>query len=233
MEKEIIITLVVCVVAIGLGIVLGNGAVYIFNHLPGKWLVDYGEEPDEELLHPTMQRVRSIPWKYVFTGLFIALGIYLGIRDWIYAIPAIFAIWLLLEMAIADIKYMVVPDQLILLLLVVAIGFIPEHGIKDMLLGAGLGLVALGLMALLSKIIYKKPGIGGADVKLYVTLGLIAGTLGIIEIFVISTLISAIHLIILLAKKKVTLKDKRPMIPYIAIAATVYIVFLNGVIIHL
>ena len=233
MEKEIIITLVVCAVAIGLGIVLGNGAVYVFNHIPGKWLVDYGKEPDEELLHPTTQRLKSIPWKYVFTGLFIALGIYLGTRDWIYAIPAIFAIWLLLEMSIADIKYMIVPDEYILLLLVTAIGFIPEHGIKDMLIGAGLGLVVLGLMALISKLIYKKPGIGGADVKLYITLGLIAGSLGVIEIFIMSTLISAVHLIILLAQKKVTLKDKRPMVPYIAIAATIYIVFLKGVIIHI
>ena len=79
--NELIRELIICLAAIGAGVILGNGAVYFFNRIPGKWLCDYGQEPDEELLHPTRQRLRSTPWKYVFTGMFIVIGIWLGMRD--------------------------------------------------------------------------------------------------------------------------------------------------------
>ena len=46
-------TIIICAAAIASGIIMGCGAVYIFNKIPGKWLCDYGKEPDEELLHPT------------------------------------------------------------------------------------------------------------------------------------------------------------------------------------
>ena len=73
--------ILICVAAIAAGIVLGNGAVYFFNKMPGTWLTDYGQTPSEELLHPTKQRIRSTPWKYVFTGFFITIGIYLGVDN--------------------------------------------------------------------------------------------------------------------------------------------------------
>ena len=56
-------TIIICAAAIAAGIIMGCGAVYIFNKIPGKWLCDYGKEPDEELLHPTRQRINSVPWK--------------------------------------------------------------------------------------------------------------------------------------------------------------------------
>ena len=47
--NELIRELIICLAAIGAGVILGNGAVYFFNRIPGKWLCDYGQEPDEEL----------------------------------------------------------------------------------------------------------------------------------------------------------------------------------------
>ena len=79
MEKQLIVTLIICGAAIGAGVILGNGAVYFFNRMPGKWLCDYDEEPSQELLHPTCQRVKSTPWKYVFTGFFVVIGIMVGL----------------------------------------------------------------------------------------------------------------------------------------------------------
>lgn len=35
--------------------------------------------------------------------------------------------WILTEMAIADARYMIVPDQLVILLMVAAVGFVPYH----------------------------------------------------------------------------------------------------------
>ena len=229
MGRELITMLITCGAAICLGIFAGNGAVYFFNRIPGKWLCDYGEEPSEELLHPTMQRLRSTPWKYVFTGFFIVVGIKMGMDNPLFAVPALAAIWLLLEMSIADIKYMIVPDQLIMLLVAVGVGFIPHHalGVMDCLRGALIGFGVMFLIAVTGRLVYKRPAVGGADVKLFAALGLCCGTDGIVAIFLLTTFISAGHFIYLMIRRGAKLSDERPMVPYIAISATLYLVILH------
>ena len=215
---------------LAVGLVLGSAAVYVFNHLPGKWLCDYGQEPSEELLHPTTQRIKSTPWKFVFSGFFVVIGIKMGVENPFYAIAAVCAIWLLLEMAIADIKYMIVPDQLIVMLIICGLGMIPQGTgsatdiLWDTLIGAAIGLGLTLIVALIGRIIYKKAAVGGADIKLFTALGLLTGVKGIIFIFVASTLVSAGHFAYLLLRKKASKYDERPMVPYIAGAAAFYMV---------
>ena len=223
-----LLMIIECGVFLVLGIVLGNAAVYLFNHVPGKWLCDYGQEPDEELLHPTCQRVKSTPWKFVFSGAFVVIGIYMGTKEPFYALPAVFAMWMLLEMSIADIKYMIVPDQFIIGLLVCGLGILPTS--EDLMInvyGAAAAFVVLIAIAGLSKLIYKQSAIGGADIKLFTALGLLTGIYGVAIIFVLSTLISAGHFVVLLILKKAKLRDRRPMVPYIAGCAAFYMVFLR------
>ncbi|MCR5182687.1 MAG: A24 family peptidase [Clostridia bacterium] len=222
-----------CAVAMAAGTILGNGAVYFFNRIPGKWLTDYGEEPSEELLHPTTQRIRSVPYKYAFTGVFIALSIYFGLKDPWTAIPIVVALWLLLEMSIADIKYMIVPDQLIMLLVIACLGILPGkiavyrmHAVWDALLGVACGLGIMLALALLSRAIYKKWVLGGADIKIFAALGLMTGLYGILIIFILSTLLSGLHLGFLVIVRKANLKETRPMVPYIALATLLYFMFL-------
>ena len=229
MSGQLTLTLIICGAAIAAGILLGNGAVYFFNKMPGKWLCDYGQEPDEELMHPTHQRVKSTPWKYVFSGLFIAAGIKMGLENPLYALPALAALWLLLEMSIADIKYMIVPDQLIMLLVITGLGFIPHHafGVMDCLVGAAIGFGIMVLIAVIGRLVYKKAAVGGADIKLFGALGLCLGTDGIIAVFILSTFLSAGHFLWLLIRRKIRLSGERPMVPYIAAAATIYLVILH------
>lgn len=220
---------IVCLAAVIAGVFLGNGAVYFFNRIPGKWLVDYGEEPDEELLRPTSQRVKSTPWKYVFTGMFIVLGIRLGLDDPLYAIPSLLALWLLLEMSMADIKYQIVPDQLIMLLMICGIGFVSHHsgGFWDLIYGAAIGFGILFGLAFLTRLIYGTPAIGGADIKLFGALGLATGPTGIVFIMIATTFLSAGHFIWLMIRKKAKLSDNRPMIPYIALSTALYMVLFH------
>ncbi|MBQ1958870.1 MAG: prepilin peptidase [Firmicutes bacterium] len=229
MGDELIRTMIICSAAVAAGVLAGNGAVYFFNKMPGTWLVDYGEEPDEELLHPTVQRVKSTPWKYLFTGFFIVIGIKMAMEDPMFAVPAIAAIWLLLEMAIADAKYMIVPDQLIMLLVVCGLGFIPHHalGVMDCLRGALIGFGVMLVIALIGRVAYKKPAVGGADVKLFAALGLCCGTDGVLVIFLLTTFISAGHFIWLMARRGAKLSDERAMVPYIAFSATLYLVIFH------
>lgn len=223
------ITIIICVLMIGLGVIMGNGAVFFFNRIPGQWLCDYDEEPDEELLHPTCQRVKSTPWKYLFTGLFVVIGLWIGPRNPIYAIDVMAVCWLLLEMSIADIKYRIVPDQLIMLLVVCGMGFIPYHG-RGVFEGFGGALVGLGIMlfiGILGKIIYHKDTLGGGDIKLFAALGLCLGIRGILITFVLTSIFSAGHFCILLAKKRIKKGDNMPMVPYISASVAFYLVILR------
>lgn len=153
----------------------------------------------------------------------------MGLQNPLYAIPALIAIWLLLEMSIADIKYMIVPDQLIMLLVITGLGFIPHHafGVLDCIRGAAIGFGVLAVIAVVGRLIYKKTAVGGADIKLFAALGLSLGTDGIISVFVISTFLSAGHFIWLMIKRGAKLSDERPMVPYISAAAIIYLVILH------
>lgn len=223
------ITILICIAMISFAVILGNGAVYFFNRIPGKWLCDYDEEPSEELLHPTCQRVKSTPWKYLFTGMFIVIGIWIGQREPLYALAVMLCLWLLLEMSIADIKYRIVPDQLIMLLVVTGMGFIPYHekGALEGFWGALTGFGLMLLMWLLGKLLYRKEAIGGGDIKLFGALGLCLGTEGILATFVITSLLSAGHFCFLLAKKRIKMGESMPMMPYISASATFYVVILR------
>lgn len=224
-----LIILIKLLAAVLAAIFAGNGAVYLFNHMPAQWFCDYGEHPTEEMLDPYTQRVKSYPWKYIFTMLFVILNIKMVMDDWQFAIAGLFAVWLLLEMAIADLKYRIVPDQLVLLLTVCAVGFIPYlGGWKPCLLGALIGFGVMGATALLGKMAYKRDAVGGGDIKLFTTLGLLMGPVGIICTIALTTLISAGHMVFLLSRSRIRKTDTLPMVPYIAAAATIYLVFLWG-----
>lgn len=224
------ILLLKVIVAVVVGVLEGNGAVYFFNKMPGNWLCDYDETPDPELLHPTTQRVKSSPWKYLFSMGFVILNIKMVVDDWQYAIAATLALWLLLELALSDKKYSIVPDQFLILLSITAIGFIPFHSSwRVPLIGAALGFGIMTAIALIGRFAYRRDTLGGGDIKLFSVLGLITGPVGILFTFAATALISAGHFTYLLAKKRIKVTDSRPMVPYIAISSAAYLVFLWGI----
>jgi Flp pilus assembly protein protease CpaA len=230
MIAKYVVAIVTCIAAIFIGIILGNSVVWVFNKIPGKWLCDYGKEPDEELLHPTRQRINSVPWKYWFSCVFVLAAIKLGLENPIYAVIALITCWILAEMAIADIKYMIVPDQFIILLMVAAIGFVPHQkdGAFEGILGGLIGFGIMLIIGILGKIIYKRDALGGGDIKLFGALGLCLGVNGILAVFVLSTFITAFHLGYLTITKRLKPADERPLIPYIAIAAAIYLVIFHN-----
>ena len=67
MVNNVIKMLIITGVFLPLGIFLGCGAVYVFNRLPARWLCDYGEEPAEELLDMSIQRIKGFPNKLMFS----------------------------------------------------------------------------------------------------------------------------------------------------------------------
>ena len=250
MNETILIQVIKYLIAVLAAVLLGNGAVYLFNHMPAGWFCDYGEEPGQgkaqapeqkaplsqaggakdkfsDLYDPYTQRVKSTPWKYYFSMLFIVVGLYLVRDDWVYTIAVMLICWILLELAISDIKYRIVPDQLLVLLALSAIGTVQFHsGWQDMLYGAIAGLGIMTVTALIGKAMYRRDTVGGGDIKLFAALGLVLGVRGVLVVFVLSALLSGAHMVWMLARKKIKRKDTIPMVPYIALSAGVYLVFI-------
>ena len=225
--SEIVVLILKCV---GMGIVgflAGMLGVRFFNKMPAKWLTDYGKEPSEELKDPSVQRIKTYPWKFVIGGFFTVAAVKLTLQGLQFAVPALVLLWALFFMAAADKKYMIVPDQLILIMLAAAFGFIPViNNLKSQLIGAGVALVILLFVGLLGKLIYKRDSLGGADIKIYTTLGLALGLKGFAVIFIMTTFISAGHFAVQLIRKKAKRGDIRPLVPYLFIATAIYLLIL-------
>lgn len=212
-------------IAAALAVILGNGSVVAFNHMPAAWFSDDGKIPEDA---NNRQRLTSTPWKYVFVAYFGVVGIYLALNRSIqFEMAVIVMLFVVLEMAVSDAKYHVVPDQLSILLAISAIGFVGFNDVWwEPLVGAGVGIILVLAVWGLGRLIYKSDSIGGADLKFFAAMGLIAGRAGILVIFILTTIITAAHVAFLIATKRAKLKDKRPMIPYALIAVTVYFLFL-------
>lgn len=218
-----------CLVAILAAIFLGNGAVYLFNKMPAKWFCDYGETPSEEMLDPFTQRIKSNPWKIVFTMFFVIIGCRMVIDDPEFAVAAVCTIWILLEIAIGDVLYKIIPDQLTVLLAVTAVGYFSYFDDwRHPAFGALAGLGLIGISAVCGRLFYGKDTVGGGDIKLFAALGLIAGPLGIAAIFAGSTVFACLHYIY--GKIRGTLKPGGTvaMAPYVFISTVIYLVFFWG-----
>lgn len=225
--------------AILLGWLAGNGSVFLFNKLPGKWLTDYEEVPSEELLRPTRQRIESSPWKLVYSMFFIVAGIWIAEKLWnstigpwsmvALLISHIIAMWLLLLIALADGKYGIIPDELVFVLAITAIAFAPyKDSFLDPLFGALVGGGALLILALISKAITKKPSLGMGDFKIFLAIGLIMGFEETIAILIVTAITSAIGFSAGLLIGSLKREDKVALGPYI-VGATYLVLLFDGI----
>lgn len=225
--SKVVVILVKIAAAILAGILAGHAAVYVFNKIPANWLCDYGEEPSEELKDPYRQRIKGIPWKWAFSGFFVAAAIRLLIFDWKFALAGLAFSWALLEIAAADKKYSIVPDQFVILTGISAMGLIPYHEtMLQPLWGAMLGGGAMLFSAVGGKLAFKKDSLGMGDVKLFAVIGLCLGFQGTLTTLILSTLSSACLFSILLLMKKAKRDDMLPLGPYICGAAIFYVVII-------
>ena len=218
-----------CLAFAAVGIVIGNAAVYVFNHVPRKWLVDYGKAVPDELNDPYTQRIKSYPWKYIFSMIFLACGIYLSGNDIKFAIACLPLFWLLVEISIADIKYRIIPDQFIVLVAITTIGFSNRQKIwPNCVIGAIIGFGVMALVAFIGWLIYRRDACGGGDIKLMAAIGLVTGIYGIIAIYIIATLLSAAHLIIKMIRGRYKKGAAIAFAPYATVATVIYMLFLWG-----
>lgn len=231
--------------AIILAVLFGNGSVVAFNNIRPQWFEDYDEEDPgkavtgepRKVLPPALveadnagrQRLPSTPWKYAFTGIFAVSGIYLAVRggSLSYEISVLCVMFVVLEMAVSDQLYKVVPDQFSIALACMSIAFMNYHEKWwEPFAGAGLGL-AISLVILgLGLILFRTWSLGGADIKFYTCMGLIAGRTGIVIIYILTTLFFAFYAAVKIAAGKGSIKDSNAMMPSAFAAVCVYFLFL-------
>ncbi|WP_458412343.1 prepilin peptidase [Schinkia sp. CFF1] len=126
---------------------------------------------------------------------------------------------MLIIIVVSDIKYMIIPDKVLLFfapLFIIERIFIPLDPWWNPILGAVIGFVLLLLIAIVSK-----GGMGGGDIKLFAILGLVLGWKLILLAFFMSTLFGAFFGIIGLLIKKVERGRPMPFGPYIALGTIV------------
>jgi len=224
--NSLFINVLIIVVSIIVGFLSGYFAIYAFNKFPANWFYDYGENPEEQLILKELKRVKSYPWKPALAMIFTIICIKLGIEEWQFAIPAIVAIWVIVEIIIADRLYMIIPDQFVILLAVTGFGFIPFYdNFLSPLCGALLGLIPMMIIYIIGKLLFKKEIMGFGDVKLMAAIGFLLGPLGIIFTFITGFIGSGAYYGIALLMRKIKLKDEEPLGPFIGIAAILYLVF--------
>jgi len=208
------------------GVIAGNGAVVAFNRMPASWLCDYNEEPEGELKQRDVQRIKSYPWKAAFSMLFVIVGIKMAVYDWQYATAALVSMWALLIIALADQKYMIIPDQFVILLALSAFGYAPYYNsFLSPLYGALIGGGCMLFIGFVGKLIFKKEAVGFGDVKLFAATGLITGPVGVCLILAASSFLSCVVFGVKLIRKKIKRADVLPLGPFIAISTAVYLVF--------
>lgn len=219
-----VISVIKIAASIVLGILAGASAIYIFNKMPVRWLCDYGEKPLPELTDPYIQRVKGFPWRWVYSAGFACLLVRLTFFDVQFAAAGLFACWAMLIIGLADLKYMIIPDQFVIMLALAAFGFVPYHStIWQPLLGALAGGGVMLMVAVLGGALFKKEVMGFGDVKLCASLGLVLGITGIAAVLIASSLLSGIGAALSLASGRSGKDDVKPLGPYICGCGAFYI----------
>lgn len=134
-------------------------------------------------------------------------------------IVALTVVSMLIIIVVSDIKYMLIPDKVLLFFAPVFIIeriFIPLDPWWSPILGAVIGFGLLLLIAVVSR-----GGMGGGDIKLFAVLGLVLGWKLVLLAFFMSTFLGAIFGLIGLVIKKVERGKPMPFGPYIAFGTIV------------
>jgi leader peptidase (prepilin peptidase) / N-methyltransferase len=211
------------VISAAAGFLAGPGAIYTFNRIPARWLCDYNQKPDPGMWD---ERIRKKPWTVVFILVFFASSLKLMTLGYLYEIPGIVALWLLLLIGLADKKYRIIPDQLVIALAVTAFGLIPFHSsFQTQLLGALIGGGSILLMGIIGSLLFRKEAMGFGDVKLFAAAGLLLGCEGTVVALILTVFSSALVFGAGLMTGKMKPGEEQPLGPFIAASVSLYLLF--------
>ena len=179
------------------------------------------DTPVAELVVPLLLVVSYHYWPYI-TGNWDAVGV------------AVFGVWVLIltcfvALALYDARWFLLPDRIVRPLTVFAIAFVLLRGVElgrfDVLLWSVLGAVTLSGTFLLLSLVSKGSWIGWGDVKLAISLGLLAGSplMSLLVIFIASILGTVVALPRL--TRAGGLKSSLPFGPHLILGTVIVVLF--------
>ncbi|WP_153721335.1 prepilin peptidase [Sporosarcina cascadiensis] len=160
-------------------------------------------------IYPLMELITGV----LFAAAYLHFGFQLEL-----AIALLF-ISMLVILTVSDLKYMLIPNKILLpfgVAIFILRIFSPLTPWWDSLLGAAVGFGVLLLIAIVSN-----GGMGGGDIKLFLVIGLVLGTIQTLFTLFLASLIGAIVGIIFLKRTKQGRKTPVPFGPSIAVAALI------------
>ncbi|ABW19422.1 peptidase A24A prepilin type IV [Alkaliphilus oremlandii OhILAs] len=120
---------------------------------------------------------------------------------------------------ILDIRYLKIPDALIVFLLGSSILNVATVGDINFIISRILVFFSISLLMIIYSLI---SGVGGGDVKLISVLSLIFGFKEILCIFILSIILAAAASVFLILMKKAKLNTKIPLSPFIVVAVAIF-----------
>ena len=151
----------------------------------------------------------------LLTGLlFFIAGLYVS-TDFRFILMAVFLLCLLLE-AYIDLRYMIIPDEILAILSLAGVLFVWTSGSRwqEAMLGSFTGTALLGVVYLLSR-----GGLGLGDVKLVAALGPWLGLSGMLVHLALAFLFGGLAALVLCMGGKATMQSKIPFGPCLSLGA--------------
>jgi leader peptidase (prepilin peptidase) / N-methyltransferase len=163
--------------------------------------------------------------EFLTAALFVVVPLVIGWNAEIWVGWTLVSLFIIIT--VADIKYMLIPDKILLFfagVFLVERIFIPLSPWWDSVLGAVIGFTLLLVISFVSK-----GGMGGGDIKLYALLGFVLGTKLVLMSLFISTLLGAIIGIIGIGLGFFERKKPIPFGPFIAVGTLIAYFFGNTI----
>lgn len=193
----------------------------ILNRMPAKCFCDYDETPDEKHTPPRATKRSILICAIVLAAMFPILFNRLGIN--VESVCTCLVCVVLLMITLSDVRYCIIPDELIIVGIVLAtIGAFPcilsglTWGIRlSPVFGAIVGAGVIFAINLIGRILYKKDALGMGDLKLMVVCGIVCGPLGTVVSLLIGLLVAGIWFGVGIAVKKVQAESYMPFGPFL------------------
>lgn len=130
----------------------------------------------------------------------------------------------ILIVIISDIKYMIIPDEVLIVsgILIIIIRLIMGIRIEVLLMNALISFMMLLMIKLIGDFIFKKESLGGGDIKLMAVIGLVIGWQNCIFVIALSSFIALPISLIILAVKRTNII---PFGPFLSLAALILYYF--------
>lgn len=202
------------IVYLALGAIFGAFGAYAYRLMPDKWLCDYGEAPTE--IHSAQNRKLKAIYYLLFAAV-SAFATMLAARDavWTQSVFTAPLCCVLLMISVADAQYGILPNELMIIALIVGLPSAFRAEWYRPLLGALLsGGICFAMLFIAGKI-FKKDAVGMGDVRLAALAGFVCGYGALVPMAVTSICSAALCFAVQMARHKLTMKSQAAFGPYL------------------